>query len=493
MNRFQKTLFSTTIFFILLAFSGCYTTFQSVRYGAAGVNNGYYSHENSYYSDENTLIHEGYTTLNYTPDRWVVRATYFDYGGYVRTERYIYDARWCDPFPATYYNEPRYSVNFHFGWQYPPGRPPYKWYGHDWWFTIAYLPYYPVAWTPGWWDPWWHDIVYVPVIIYPPPPIIVEPIYDPPYDDGSSPSSGHGPGPTDGKRDWDRRQPSDRGKIVRRSGRNDDRVDRRPSPDRRRTVTRPGPATTGRSIETSRTAQRHIDSNQRSRQTERRVERSSTRSRVERHTNRENKRSHLIQSRRLKSLKTPRKNNSPTPVRAIPATGNIRRQRSYDRDNDSRSITLNTANNRTDRASHTKTDHDSWLSIISDRYHQQEKQKDSNYRKASNRNSEYFPVLRHRDTRTTSPTSGRRSGNAGARNIHKQSTRVQSGSHDSRQKSSYQSTPSRSSRSVHSKSYRNVSSSVPKKVTTSGSRSSKSNSSSGKKRSVKRSTRRSRR
>jgi len=220
MKRFQLFIIFSVLLFTLIITSGCYTSFQTVRYHRASVGDDYLAEETVYVEEEEPV--EVNTVLEYRPSRLVIQKTYFDYGGYVRKVRYVAYDPWDEPFvDAFYYDDPDIYVNIYIGSVYPHVY--YHWYN-----PFFYAGYY-VAWMPpvGWYDPWWCGPVYYPVPIYYPAPII---IYDPPYYGG-----GYVRPPVHyGKRDWDRRQITDRRRIVRGGSRSGENPGRRELADARR-------------------------------------------------------------------------------------------------------------------------------------------------------------------------------------------------------------------------------------------------------------------
>ncbi len=242
MKRFQYFLSIISAAFIFSTFTGCYTTFQTVRTAQAGEDYypGQYDNDDYYYDEQQP--YEAETTMQFAPSRLVAQKTYYDYGRYVRTVKYVtyrsdFDA-WDDPWYSStaYYNEPGISINIYFG-----GGDYYRWW------RPVYWPTYPIA----YYDPFWWDIVYYPVPIYYPGPVCWPgPIYNPgpiigwPRPPYPHPHIGHdGGGSWAGKnkekRDWDRRQPIQRPTVVRRP--TGDVGTRQPtnSGDRGRIVSRP--------------------------------------------------------------------------------------------------------------------------------------------------------------------------------------------------------------------------------------------------------------
>ncbi len=217
MKRFQLFILLGVLIFTLILTGGCYTSFQTVRYQRAGVGDGYLAGETVYVEDEEPA--EVTTVLEYRPSRLVIRKTYFDYGGYVRRVRYVTYDPWDEPFvDEYYYDDPDIYLNIYIGSVYP--RFYYRWYDPFFYtgYYVAWMP--PVAGWYGWYDPYWCGPVFYPGPVYYPAPII---IYDPPYYGG-----GYVPPPVYyGKRDWDRRQVTDRRRIVRRGSHGGDNPGRR--------------------------------------------------------------------------------------------------------------------------------------------------------------------------------------------------------------------------------------------------------------------------
>ena len=207
MKHLQFNLLVLLAVFTLPVFSGCYTSFRTLRQHSPSdlhsQDAAYYDdeqyYEGTYYDDEDLYYQED-TELQFQPSRFMVTKTYYSYGDYIKSERYIVH----DPYPwlnPYYYDYPyaRWHFNIYYSF-------------HPWYVGGYYGGYYPVIYSPGYAYPWFDWLICYPGPVYYPYPVFYPyPVYyHAPYYD-------HADRKPHKKREWDRWQPKrNRGIATRR-------------------------------------------------------------------------------------------------------------------------------------------------------------------------------------------------------------------------------------------------------------------------------------